>query len=91
MGLGEVPMAPRLGTTMHTQIFKTIGPVTMAVISQEIRDLISTHVPGMQVLSVIPTLEDNGGSLVGQRIVVNVSYTVVGEAGEFTIPIDSGA
>jgi phage baseplate assembly protein W len=84
-GVGEVPLAPSLGTQIHSFVFGNITPIQGARISQSIRSIISEKEPRMQVLSV--TTEDNGDLSSGYRLVVNVTYRIADEEGEMEIPL----
>ena len=84
-GLGEVPLAPALGTQIHSFVFGNLTPIQGARVSQAVRSLISQKEPRMQVLSV--TTEEAGDLSSGYRLVVNITYKIADEEGEIEIPL----
>jgi len=78
-GLGEVPLAPYLGTNLYSYVFENVTPLARARVAQEVRRIIETGEPRMSVLSVDTTREgDDAG---GWRIGLRIEYELNGDLG----------
>lgn len=84
-GQGEVPMAPSLGTNIHSFVFTNLTPLQQARIAQSIRTTIAQKEPRMDILSVevVPAGDESSG----YRAEVNIVYKVADEVGETSIPV----
>ena len=85
VALGELPMQQEFGTSVHAFVFENPTPIVQALVAQELRTIIATHVPEMKVLSVEMSVDGTGGP--GRAIIAKVIYTIAGEQGEIPIPI----
>lgn len=85
IGLGEVPMAANLGTTITSNIFENITPLQQARIAQQVRTIIADREPRMLVQSV--SVREAGSAAQGYRYEVLVVYSVSDDDGDFTIPV----
>lgn len=85
MGLGEVPLAPTLGTTMTANVFENMSELQRVRIAQQIRSLIADREPRMTVRSV--TVQEAGTASLGYRYEVLVVYSIADIDGDFNIPV----
>ena len=85
IGEGEIPFSPDLGTSIHGFIFENVSEIQKVRIAQAIRAIISRKEPRMQVLSV--AVNEEGSQQSGISVIVNITYKVADEIGEFSIPL----
>lgn len=77
-GKGEIPMRPEQGSIVHRYIFETMTPLMRSYLANEVRTQINTYVPQLQISTVRTHVE-------GDRVYVQINYTLEGSSGELTV------
>jgi phage baseplate assembly protein W len=85
IGLNEVPFSPDLGTSIHGFVFENVSEIQKVRVAQAVRSIIASKEPRMQVLSV--SVEQQGSQQSGISVIVNITYKIADEIGDFSIPL----